>query len=73
MKKYHQLLEAATIPVENIRCPILIFLVKDKIWPSTFYGNFIEKRLKKKDPLLKQSICTFQMLAMHFLNILICQ
>jgi dienelactone hydrolase len=54
MKKYHQIIEAATIPVENIRCPLLILSgEQDKIWPSTFYGNFIEKRLKKEGSTIK--------------------
>ena len=49
MNKFHKAIEAATIPVENIRCPILIFSGEDdKMWPSSLYGKLIIERLDKK-------------------------
>lgn len=49
LDKYHHIIEAASIPVENFRCPLLIISGDDdKIWPSTLYGKFIMERLQKK-------------------------
>jgi len=48
MKKFSQNIEAATIKVENIRCPILIISGEDdKMFPSTLHGNMMMKRLDK--------------------------
>ena len=40
---------AATIPVENIRCPILLISGDDdKVWPSTLFSRMVMERLDKK-------------------------
>jgi|SaaInlStandDraft_4_1057021.scaffolds.fasta_scaffold07259_2 dienelactone hydrolase len=55
MKKFSQNIKAATIPVENIRCPILILSGEDdKLWPSTLYGNRIMERLDKKKSTIER-------------------
>ena len=47
--------EGATIPVENITCPILMLSGQDdKIWPSTLYGNRIMDRLDAKKSQIKR-------------------
>lgn len=49
LKYFKEDLEPATIPVENIKCPILIISSEqDKLWPSSIYANHIEERLKLK-------------------------
>ncbi len=40
---------AATIPVENIRCPILLISGEDdRVWPSTLFSRMVTERLDKK-------------------------
>lgn len=40
---------AATIPVENIRCPLLLISGEDdKVWPSTLFSCMVMERLDKK-------------------------
>lgn len=49
MKKFSQDIEAATIPVEKITCPILLISSEDdKMWPSTLFSNLVMERLDKK-------------------------
>ena len=49
MKEFHENIDAATIPVENIRCPIMLISGEDdKMFPSTLHGNLIMERLDKK-------------------------
>ena len=49
MKKFHHDIEVATIPVENIRCPILLLSGEDdKMWPSTLYSSLVMEQLDKK-------------------------
>lgn len=55
LKKFPDAIDAATIPVENIRCPLLIFSGEDdKMWPSTLYGNLIMERLEKKGSTIER-------------------
>ena len=52
--------ESATIPVENIKCPILMLSGQDdKIWPSTLYGNRIMERLDAKGSSIKRQHVSF--------------
>lgn len=45
--------EAAAIPVENIRCPILLISGgDDQMWPSDLYANQILDRLEKNHSLV---------------------
>lgn len=47
--KYHAILDDATIPVEKITCPILIFSADDdRVWPSLLHCNVIMDRLNDK-------------------------
>ena len=49
MKKFSKDVEAATIPVEKIICPVLLISGEDdKMWPSTLFSNMIMERLDKK-------------------------
>lgn len=49
MKKFSKDVEAATIPVEKITCPVLLISGQDdKMWPSTSFSNMIMERLDKK-------------------------
>lgn len=55
MKKFSSLMEAATIPVEKIRCPILILSGDDdKVWPSSIAGNSIIERLNAHGSTIKR-------------------
>lgn len=55
MNKFHETIEAATICVENIRCPILILSGEDdKLWPSTLYSNLIMERLDREKSTIKR-------------------
>lgn len=55
MKKFSQSVEAATIPVEKIQCPILIISGEDdKMLPATFFGNLIMERLGKHGSTVKR-------------------
>ncbi len=41
--------EEAKIPVENIKCPLLVISVEDdKMWPSAYFGSCIDKLLSEK-------------------------
>lgn len=55
----NQLLKKAAIPVENIKCRLLIISGEDdKIWPSAFYGNQIMERLNQKNsPIERKHVC----------------
>jgi dienelactone hydrolase len=60
MKKNHHAIEDATIPVENIRCPLLIISgEKDALWPSTLYGKLIMERLDKKQSMIQRKHLNF--------------
>ena len=60
MEKFHKAIEAATIPVEKIRCPILIFSGEDdKLWPSSLYGKRIMEHLDKKQSTIKRKHLNF--------------
>lgn len=53
---------AAAIPVENIRCPILLIAGgDDQMWPSDIYAEQIMNRLKEKNPSI---ICSY----LHYLE-----
>ncbi len=55
MKKFSKHIDSATIPVENINCPLLIISGEDdKLWPSTLYGNLIMERLDEKKSSIKR-------------------
>ncbi|MFA5075167.1 MAG: acyl-CoA thioesterase/bile acid-CoA:amino acid N-acyltransferase family protein [Candidatus Babeliales bacterium] len=55
MDKFHQRIEAATIPLENIQCPILMISGEDdKVWPSTLYCNLVMERLNKKKSIIER-------------------
>lgn len=42
--------EEAAIPVENIKCPLLVITVEDdKMWPSKYFGEQLDKLLHGKD------------------------
>lgn len=55
----NNLLNSAAIPIENIRCPLLILSGEDdKIWPSALYGQRIIDRLnQKKSPIIRKYVC----------------
>lgn len=46
----------ATIPVENIRCPLMVVSgQEDKIWPSSHYARQIAERLEENDsPIIRK-------------------
>ena len=49
-------LSQAGIPVEKIRCPLLIFSAEeDKIWPSDLYGKQIMERLDEKNSPIQRN------------------
>ena len=49
MKRFSQDIEAATISVEKITCPILLISAEDdKMWPSTMFSEMVMKRLDDK-------------------------
>ncbi len=53
-------IETATIPVENIRCPILLISGEDdKMWPSNLYCNLITERLNKKGSSIERKHLNF--------------
>ena len=55
MKKFKQRVKEAIIPVENIRCPILILSGNDdKMWPSSHSGNSIIERLDLNGSTIKK-------------------
>lgn len=58
LKTYSQSIDAATIRVENIRCPILLISGEDdKMWPSQLYCNRIMERLDtKKAPVERKHV-----------------
>ncbi len=58
MKKNSHDLDAATIPVENIQCPIfLISAEDDKMWPSTLFSNLVMERLdNKKSTIIRKHL-----------------
>lgn len=55
----NNLLNSAAIPVENIRCPLLILSGEDdKIWPSALYGQRVIDRLnQKKSSIIRKYVC----------------
>jgi dienelactone hydrolase len=60
LKKFSDFIEKSTIPVENIRCPILIFSGEDdKLWPSTLYADRIMKRLDEKNSNIERKHIPF--------------
>lgn len=51
---------AATIPVENIRCPILLISGDDdKVWPSTLFSHMVMERLDKKKSAIERKHLQF--------------
>jgi dienelactone hydrolase/RimJ/RimL family protein N-acetyltransferase len=56
MEVFHQRVEVATIPVENMTCPLLLLSGEtDKVWPATLYSNLVMKRLdEKKSPIKRK-------------------
>ncbi|MFH1643811.1 MAG: acyl-CoA thioesterase/bile acid-CoA:amino acid N-acyltransferase family protein [bacterium] len=49
INKFNNLIKETTIPVENIRCPLLIISGEDDaMWPSAVAGNSIIERLNSK-------------------------
>ena len=55
MKKFSNRIKEATIPVENIRCPILILSGNDdKQWPSPISGKSIIERLDAMGSKIKR-------------------
>jgi len=52
---FTQDIEAATIPVEKITCPILLISGEDdKMWPSTMFSNLVmECPDKKKSTIIR--------------------
>lgn len=58
LEKFASLIPEATIPVENIRCPLLLLSGKeDKLWPSSLYTNLIMERLNLfKSPIIREQL-----------------
>jgi dienelactone hydrolase len=55
LEKFSDAIESSMIPVENIRCPILILSGEDdKLWPSTLYGNLVMERLEKRGSTIER-------------------
>jgi len=55
MKKFSNKIEAATIPVENITCPVLIISGDDdKLWPATLHGNRVLERLDTRGSTIER-------------------
>lgn len=60
IKKYKDNLEEMTIPVENIRCPILLISgEKDLVHPATYHCNRIMERLDKKQSSIERKYLNF--------------
>lgn len=60
MEKFHQEIAAATIPVENIRCPILLLSGNDdKLWPSHLYCKLIMEHLEKEQSPMRRKHLNF--------------
>lgn len=53
-----QSIEAATIPVEKIQCPILLISAEDdKMWQSTDFSNIVMQRLdEKKSTIIRKHL-----------------
>ncbi len=55
MKKFSQNIDAATIPVENLCCPLLIISGEDdKMWPAMQHGDLIMERLAQKGSTIQR-------------------
>jgi dienelactone hydrolase len=55
MKKYNNMMKKAAIPVENIRCPLLIISGDDDaMWPSAVFGKRIMERLDAHGSIIKK-------------------
>ena len=49
-------LAAATIPVENIECPIILISSEDdKMWPSTLWSTIVMDRLNEKKSKIERT------------------
>lgn len=49
LEVFQQYREEATIPVEHIRCPLLLFSgEEDALWPSALYGALVMERLESQ-------------------------
>jgi dienelactone hydrolase len=49
MRVFHDRREAAAIPVERIRCPLLLVSGdEDALWPSALHGKLVMERLEQK-------------------------
>jgi len=60
MKKFNKIIKETAIPVENIRCPILILSGDDdKMWPASVSGNLIIKRLESMGSKIKRKHVTY--------------
>ena len=60
MKKFNKIIKETAIPVENIRCPILILSGDDdKMWPAPVSGNLIIKRLESMGSKIKRKHVTY--------------
>lgn len=60
MKKFSAQIEPATIPVEKIRCPVLILCGDDdKMWPSALSGNRIMERLDTYGSTIKKKLVIY--------------
>jgi dienelactone hydrolase len=56
MDVFHKNIEAATIPVENITCSVLLLSGdKDMVWPATLYSQLVMKRLDEKHSTIKRA------------------
>jgi dienelactone hydrolase len=61
LNKFSESIEKSTIPVENIRSPILLLTGEDdKLWPATLYADRIMHRLNEKESLIKRKHIKFQ-------------
>lgn len=61
MKKLEKIAKKTEIKVEKITCPILIISGQDdKMWPSSFYGKNIMKRLDRHGSKIKRKHADYQ-------------
>lgn len=69
MNIFSSKIEAATIPVEKIRCPILMIAGNDdKQWPSAVYAKSIIERLDSKGSTIKRKYVNYPNAGNHLLT-----
>jgi len=61
INKYNNMIKKTTIPVEHIKCPLLIISGEDdKMWPSSFAGDKIIERLNAHNSKIEKKYLSLQ-------------